>query len=93
MSRIEISAEMCKACELCIAVCPKDCITHSDTLNRYGVYPMRMRDDAPCIGCAQCATMCPDTAIEVYRTVAEKPEKPADKPQNAEPSQNQEAAS
>jgi 2-oxoglutarate ferredoxin oxidoreductase subunit delta len=89
MSRIEISAEMCKACELCIAVCPKDCITRSDTLNRYGVYPMRMRDDAPCIGCALCATMCPDTAIEVYRTAAEKP----DKPQAAEQPQNQEAAS
>jgi 2-oxoglutarate ferredoxin oxidoreductase subunit delta len=73
MSRIEIAAELCKACELCIAVCPKNCIEQSDTLNRYGVYPTRMRDGAECTGCTLCATMCPDTAIEVYRTVVEKP--------------------
>ncbi|MEN6457637.1 MAG: ferredoxin family protein [Thermoguttaceae bacterium] len=73
MSRIEIAAELCKACELCIAVCPKHCIEQTDTLNRYGVYPMRMREGAECIGCALCATMCPDTAIEVFRTVSEKP--------------------
>jgi 2-oxoglutarate ferredoxin oxidoreductase subunit delta len=77
MSRIEIAAELCKACELCISVCPKDCIQQSDTLNRYGVYPMRMRDLAECTGCALCATMCPDAAIEVYRTVVEKPQQPA----------------
>ena len=47
--------------------------SRADTLNRYGVYPMRMRDDAECTGCTLCATMCPDTAIEVYRTVVEKP--------------------
>jgi 2-oxoglutarate ferredoxin oxidoreductase subunit delta len=77
MSRIEIAAERCKACELCISVCPKDCIQQSDTLNRYGVYPMRMRELAECTGCTLCATICPDTAIEVYRTVAEKPPQPA----------------
>ncbi len=63
---------MCKACELCISVCPKECIEQSDTLNRYGVFPMRMRDGAECTGCTLCASMCPDAAIEVYRTVAEK---------------------
>ena len=74
MSRIEIAAELCKACEICMAVCPKDCIEHSDTLNRYGVYPTKMKEDAECVACAQCATMCPDAAIEVYRTSAEKPQ-------------------
>ena len=72
MSRIVIDPEMCKACELCIAVCPKECIEQSDTLNRYGVFPMRMREGAECIGCALCATMCPDTAIEVYKTEKNK---------------------
>jgi len=72
MSRIEIAAELCKACELCISVCPNECIEQSDTLNRYGVFPMRMRADARCTACTLCATICPDTAIEVYRTVEEK---------------------
>ena len=61
-----------QVCELCIAVCPKDCLEHAGTLNRYGVYPVRMKKDAACIGCSQCAIMCPDTAIEVYRTVVEE---------------------
>ena len=74
MSRIVIDPEMCKGCELCISVCPKECIEQSDTLNRYGVYPMRMRELAECLGCALCASMCPDTAIEVYRSVKEKQE-------------------
>lgn len=72
MSRIEINPELCKACEVCLAFCPKDCIQQSDTLNRYGVYPMQMKEGAECIGCSLCATMCPDTAITVYRTVTEK---------------------
>ena len=73
MSHVEIAAEHCKGCELCLAFCPKDCLEHSPTLNAYGVYPLRMRDGAECLGCSQCAVMCPDTAIEVYRTVAERP--------------------
>ncbi|MBN1908910.1 MAG: 4Fe-4S dicluster domain-containing protein [Pirellulales bacterium] len=72
MSHIEIAAKWCKSCEICVSVCPKDCIVQSDTLNQYGVYPMTMREDAECIGCAACAMMCPDTAIEVYRTVKNK---------------------
>ena len=70
MSRIEVAAELCKSCELCMAVCPKDCIEHAGTLNRYGVYPVRMKKAAACIGCSQCAIMCPDAAIEVFRTVS-----------------------
>ncbi len=72
MSRIEINAELCKACELCISVCPEECIEQSDTLNLYGVYPLRMRDGAECTGCTMCAAICPDTAIEVYRTKKQK---------------------
>ncbi len=71
MSRIVVSPEWCKGCELCVSVCPKDCLEHSDALNRYGVYPIRMRAGAECIGCSQCAVMCPDAAIEVYRTAKE----------------------
>jgi 2-oxoglutarate ferredoxin oxidoreductase subunit delta len=75
MSRIEVAAELCKSCELCISVCPKDCIEHAGALNRYGVFPVRMRKDAACIGCSQCAIICPDTAIEVFRTVVEESKK------------------
>lgn len=73
MSHVVIAAELCKGCELCMAVCPKNCFEHADSLNAYGVYPIRLTADAQCTGCSSCAVMCPDTAIEVYRDVAEKP--------------------
>lgn len=73
MSHVVITAKFCKACDLCISVCPKDCLEHSDTLNDYGVYPVRLRDGATCTGCSLCAMMCPDTAIEVFRSESTKP--------------------
>jgi 2-oxoglutarate ferredoxin oxidoreductase subunit delta len=80
MSRIVIATELCKGCELCMSVCPKNCFEHSDTLNSYGVYPMRLCADAQCVGCSACAVMCPDTAIEVYRTVTPKDTRPEEVP-------------
>ena len=76
MSRIEIAAELCKACELCIAVCPKDCIEQSDTLNRYGVYPMRMRDGAECTAARsapRCVPTPPSKSIEPWPRRGQKP--------------------
>jgi 2-oxoglutarate ferredoxin oxidoreductase subunit delta len=79
MPRAVVAMEFCKACELCLAFCPKDCFVQADTLNAYGVYPMQFRDGAKCTGCAQCALMCPDAAIEVYRSPA-KESRPQEKP-------------
>ena len=74
MSRIEIAAEMCKACELCIVGLPEGlhrACRHAEPLRRVSRCGCgRARE---CTGCTLCATMCPDTAIEVYRTVVEKP--------------------
>ena len=73
MSYVVVASELCKDCGLCVSVCPKGCLEHCEALNRYGVYPMRMREGAECTGCTMCAVMCPDAAIEVYRSVADKP--------------------
>ena len=55
MSYVVVAAELCKDCGLCVSVCPKDCLEHCQALNRYGVYPMRMREGAECTGCTMCA--------------------------------------
>ena len=71
--KIKINKELCKACYLCISVCPKQLIVASDKLNQKGYYPARFTDsgnntnDHKCIGCSTCAIICPDVAIEVYR--------------------------
>jgi 2-oxoglutarate ferredoxin oxidoreductase subunit delta len=73
--KIEIDRERCKACYLCIEVCPTKTIDVDKSLNKKGYFPAHYRnnknnkkeDEKGCIACAQCATVCPEVAIEVYR--------------------------
>ena len=60
-----INDERCKGCGLCIRVCPKNILGMSKETNSQGVnYPV-CSDEANCIGCCFCATMCPDCCIEI----------------------------
>ncbi len=43
----------------------------SDSLNAGGYHPACLRESAGCTGCAQCAMVCPDVAIEVVRLDAD----------------------
>ena len=66
MAFVTINEKVCKGFGLCVFSCPKKVLELSEhKLNANG-YPVaeavRMED---CIGCAFCATMCPDCAIEV----------------------------
>ncbi len=70
MSRIEIIEERCKGCLLCTEACPKELLHRSERLNRLGYMVVECRDkDGACTGCTACATMCPDVAIRVFRTL------------------------
>ncbi len=66
---IKIDREVCKGCYLCIEVCSKKNISVSTKLNQKGYYPAHFEqtDENRCTACAQCAVICPDVAIEVYR--------------------------
>jgi 2-oxoglutarate ferredoxin oxidoreductase subunit delta len=70
--RIVIDETLCKGCELCTTVCPKDLIQMAS--NRFtpkGYRPAELVDpEKACTGCAICAVICPDAAISVYRFVA-----------------------
>lgn len=69
MGRIVIDDTKCKACYLCIDECPKKLIKKSTKTNSLGDYMVEFQDpNNECLGCAMCATRCPDMAItEVYR--------------------------
>lgn len=69
MGHIKIDKKRCKACYLCIDACPKKLIKKGSEANSLGHFPVEFEDAGnECIGCAMCATRCPDIAIvEVYK--------------------------
>lgn len=70
MSNIVIDQNKCKACYLCIDECPKNLIKVSAKTNNLGDRVVEFQDhEGECLGCAMCATRCPDLAItKVYRS-------------------------
>ncbi len=65
--RIAIDSERCKACELCVAACPKHCIEIGKGINAQGYAAAVFARPGDCTGCAICAECCPDVCIEVWR--------------------------
>ena len=70
---IEIDAEHCKGCELCMSVCPQNVIQLAASFNAKGYRAAQLVDpNGECTGCAVCAVICPDAVITVYRTVTSR---------------------
>ena len=72
---IKVEEAVCKGCELCIAACPQECMGLSDRLNLLG-YRFAMLTSDTCTGCINCALVCPDSAITVYREPKPSTRKP-----------------
>lgn len=65
---IVLQQDKCKACELCVSVCPKNCLEiDQEAVNAKGYHPVAFVHHEDCIGCANCAIICPDAVITVYR--------------------------
>ncbi|HHW27964.1 MAG TPA: 4Fe-4S binding protein [Syntrophomonadaceae bacterium] len=58
--------ELCKGCGLCIEKCPTHVIHWSKKLAFNGTTTVEPRMER-CIVCGMCQTVCPDTAISIYR--------------------------
>ena len=68
MAKVTFREDRCKGCGLCVGACPKHILRLSqEKINRKGHHPVEMTDQAACIACAFCATMCPDCVITVER--------------------------
>ncbi len=69
MIQITIDENRCKACGLCVEVCPVKALRINPAhLAAYGKGCAEYINK--CIGCASCATVCPDIAITI-KEVAE----------------------
>jgi len=70
MSRIVVDDKYCKCFGLCIDVCPRDLIVlDTSRLTAKGYHPAHLLDAERCTACQNCAIMCPDAAITVYKEV------------------------
>ena len=69
--RVQIDIQRCKGCELCTAECREHALTLGDQINNRG-YRYVVADNDLCTGCINCALVCPDSVITVYRTSARK---------------------
>ena len=71
--KVEIDIQKCKGCELCTVACKEHALSLSDTINIKG-YRYIIANNDVCTGCVNCALVCPDAVITVYRThPAKKP--------------------
>jgi 2-oxoglutarate ferredoxin oxidoreductase subunit delta len=72
MAKIVINQDRCKSCQYCINACKKKLIfIDTSKINIIGYHPAAFEDKGECIGCALCAEVCPDVAIEVYKNERE----------------------
>jgi 2-oxoglutarate ferredoxin oxidoreductase subunit delta len=63
---VTLQIETCKGCELCIDACPQESLKLSERINKQGYhYAVLVKDN--CTGCVNCALVCPDAVITVYR--------------------------
>ena len=68
---VAFNVETCKGCELCIDACPQESLGLSGEINAQGYhYAVLVKDN--CTGCVNCALVCPDAVITVYRENTKK---------------------
>ena len=73
---VSIDKERCKACGLCIPVCPHGVLKLSKNLNARGLPYTTVEIPEACTGCKGCALVCPEAAIEIERADSAVPEPP-----------------
>ncbi len=65
---ININAELCKGCGLCVSACPlKIMEINKAATNQKGYHPAHNIDIVKCIACGNCAVTCPDAAIAIEK--------------------------
>jgi 2-oxoglutarate ferredoxin oxidoreductase subunit delta len=63
---VHFEIDTCKGCELCVDECPQESLQLSPKINKLGYhYAVLIKDN--CTGCTNCALVCPDAVITVYR--------------------------
>ena len=65
--KVKLAEKFCKGCGYCIKYCPKHVLTAEDGLNAKGYVKVKVANEADCIGCLSCSTVCPEAAISIIK--------------------------
>ena len=63
--KMNIDAETCKGCLLCVDICPQKALAMSSMVNKRGLRYAVLKYPEKCTGCGLCALMCPDCSITI----------------------------
>jgi len=66
---VEIEANLCKECGLCVEACPAGVLRISERLNKMGYHPVEYTGKG-CTGCGICFYICPEPGtITVHKKI------------------------
>ena len=66
--RVEIRADKCKGCLLCVEACPQKVLKPGKALNRLGYHAVEFVDSGACTACGLCFYACPEPdAVAVFK--------------------------
>lgn len=66
--KVTFDIQRCKSCGLCVDACAKNILAiDTNFINDKGYNPVKIIDEEKCVGCANCALMCPDVVITVEK--------------------------
>jgi 2-oxoglutarate ferredoxin oxidoreductase subunit delta len=62
---VVVLEHFCKGCGLCVEHCKQGKLYIVQKPNKRGIQIAGVRAEGDCTGCLQCATICPDAALEI----------------------------
>lgn len=67
IGEVKVDVEHCKGCELCVHACSFDVLRMETDVNGKGYHYAYVDKADLCTGCTNCAVVCPDGVLTVYR--------------------------
>ncbi len=82
MNYVNISADQCKGCRVCVQACPNHCLKIGSVFNTMGYQSAVFIGEDRCTACGICFYVCPEPgAVTVFKN--EKPQKKRDTGESA----------